>query len=103
MIPDLLLALQTYADDWASGEFWDGLLGPFVDVMGLPLFAALVFVPIGLSYYLFQGSMIMPLIMLVLIGGVTIALAPNPVIIASGIAFILTLAGAGYMIYQYRR
>lgn len=103
MIPKLLIALQTYADKWASGEFWEGMLNPFVDVMGLPLFAALVFAPIGLSYYLFQGSMIMPLIMMVLVGSVTIALAPNPVIVGAGIAFVLTLAGAGYMIYQYRR
>ncbi len=103
MIGELLIVLQSYAEEWGSGEFWDAILGPFVDVMGLPLFAALIFAPIGLSYYLFQGSMIMPLIMLVLVGGVTIALAPNPVVVGAGIAFVLTLAGAGYMVYQYRR
>lgn len=99
----LLTALQSYGDLWTSGNFWEAITGPFADLMGLPAFAMVFFGTITVAYYLFQGSAIMPVIMLILAGGVTVALAPSPVVRFAGIAFILTVAGAGYMIYQYRR
>jgi hypothetical protein len=98
-----LTALQSYGDLWTSGEFWEAITGPYVDLMGLPAFAMLFFGSVSLAYYLFQGSFIMPVIMMILAGSVTVALAPNPVVRFAGIAFILTVAGAGYMLYQYRR
>jgi len=100
MIGELLIVLQSYAEEWGSGEFWDAILGPFVDVLGIPLSALMFFGAIGVSYYAVSGRATMPVIMLILIGGVTLSFAPPSAARFGVIVLILGLAAIGYLAWR---
>ncbi|MFD1515694.1 hypothetical protein [Halomarina rubra] len=91
--------MQEYADQWQAGEFWDALLGPFVDTLGLPMFALLFFGPLGFAYYNYGGSARITMVLLMICGGLTIALAPPAVARFAVIGLVLALAAVGYIIY----
>lgn len=89
-----------YADGFTSGEFFQTIVDVFADKLTLPILALLVFGSIGMSYYQVQRSPIIPIIMLVLIGGVTIAAAPGSIGVAVVLLFVLGMAGIGWSFYQ---
>jgi hypothetical protein len=84
-------------------NFFETLISPFVSTLGIPLTALMIFGSIGLAYYQVQGSIIIPVIMLILVGGVTIGRAPQ----SAGNAIIgmatLAVASLGYILYTRAR
>jgi hypothetical protein len=98
-----MIALQAaggYVNDLLAGEVFQGLIGPFVDVLGIPLSALMFFGAIGVSYYAVSGRATMPVIMLILIGGVTLSFAPPSAARFGVIVLILGLAAIGYLAWR---
>jgi len=99
----LLHASGCYLSDWLAGNVFEALSGPFLDTVGVPMAALLFFGAIGASYYANSGKVIMPVIMLILIGGVTMAFAPPSAARFAIIVLILGLTAAGYLLWQQAR
>lgn len=98
-----MIALQAaggYVSDLLAGDVFQGLIGPFVDVLGIPLSALMFFGAIGTSYYAVSGRATMPVIMLILIGGVTLSFAPPSAARFGVIVLILGLAAIGYLAWR---
>lgn len=83
-----------------TGNFFEAVISPFVDTMGVSVFALLVFGAIGLAYYQVQRSFIIPVICLILVGGVTIGRAPQSAGNAIVALFIVATTALGYIIFQ---
>jgi len=95
--------LQTAIDQMLNGEIFQALISPFVDTLGIPLFALFVFGSIGVSYYAVSGRVVMPVIMMILIGGVTLEYAPPSSARFGIIVLILGLASIAYLAWQRAR
>lgn len=99
----LLQAQGGYVDDLLAGDVFQALAGPFIDTLGLPLTAMIYFGAIGTAYYAVSGRPVMPAIMTILIGGVTLRYAPPAVGRFAVIALILTLTSVGYLAWRRAR
>lgn len=95
--------LQVSAAQRIRENFFEAILYPFTSTLGEPLLALIVFGGIGLAYYQVQRSMIIPVIMLVLVGSVTLARAPSSAGNAIVAMTVLGLASMGYIIYTRAR
>jgi len=86
-----------------ANNFFETLISPFAETLGIPLTALMVFGSIGLAFYQVQQSIIIPLVTLVLVGGVTLSRAPQ----SAGNAIIgmatLAVASLGYILYTRAR
>jgi hypothetical protein len=96
------IALQT-AGERLKDNFFEAILYPFTSTLGEPLLALLIFGTIGLAYYQVQRSVIIPVIMLILVGGVTLSRAPSSAGNAIVAMSVLALASMGYIIYTRAR
>jgi hypothetical protein len=94
--------LQTLTDELET-NFFETLIGPFVSTLGIPMTALMVFGGIGLAYYQVQRSVIIPVIMLILVGSVTIGQAPSSAGTAIVALSVVALASIGYIIYTRTR
>jgi hypothetical protein len=92
-----------YVDDLISGEIFQALIGPFVDTLGIPLVALMFFGAIGTAYYAVSGRSTMPVIMIILIGGVTLGFAPPSTARFGIIVLVLGLTSIGYLAYRRAR
>jgi hypothetical protein len=94
------IILQTLRDQLADGRIFEAIVGGLTGALPLPVVALLVFGSIGASYYLVQQRVIIPVIMTILVGGVTIARVPSG--FAQGLlaVFVLVLGGAVYVLLQ---
>jgi len=95
-----LQASGGYIDDLLAGDVFQGLAGPFLDTVGLPMAALLFFGGIGASYSANPGTAIMPVVMLILVGGVTMAFAPPSAARFGIIILVLGLTSVGYLAWQ---
>jgi len=95
-----LQASGGYIDDLLAGDVFQGLAGPFLDTVGIPMAALLFFGGIGASYYANSGKAIMPVVMLILVGGVTMAFAPPSAARFGIIILVLGLTSVGYLAWQ---
>lgn len=100
MIPTGLL--QTTVDDLTQ-NFFEAIIGPYADVMGVPVLALMVFGSIGLAYYQVQRKAIIPVITLILVGGVTIGFAPQSAGNAIIALVVVATTALGYILYQRAR
>jgi hypothetical protein len=66
----------------------------------LPVVALLLFGSIGLAYYVVQQRIIIPVVMLAIVGGVTIARAPGIFLQAIAGILLVGLAGIGYILFN---
>jgi hypothetical protein len=100
-----LLPIQSggYVDELISGEIFQALIGPFVDLLGIPLTALMFFGAIGTGYYAVSGRATMPVIMLILIGGVTLRFAPPSTARFGIIVLVLGLTSIAYLAYRRAR
>lgn len=94
------MILQTALDKLAKGDVFGFAVEVFSGTVPVPILALLVFGSIGTGYYMTQRSFIIPAVMFLLVGGVTVAQVPLQV--QSGIVALLVLAVAaiGYVILQ---
>jgi|APHM01.1.fsa_nt_gi hypothetical protein len=86
-----------------SQNFFETLISPFVDTLGVPLLSLMVFGSIGLAYYQVQQSIIIPLVSLLLIGSVTITRAPQSARNAIVALATVSIASIGYVLYTRAR
>lgn len=93
-----MILLQSALDRLLEGDIFGVIVDVFGSAMPIPLLATVVFGGIGVSYYVVQRSVAIPLVMFIMIGGTTIARAPT--IFQQGIiaTFILAIAGLGYVL-----
>jgi len=103
MLQTLLLQAGGYADEIVNGEIFQGLIGPFVDVMGIPLTALMFFGSIGTAYYAVSGKATMPVVMMILVGGVTLQFAPPAAARFGIVVLVLGLASIAYLAWQQAR
>ena len=88
------------ADKLVAGELFGFMIEVLTGVVPIEILALLIFGSIGTGYYMVQGTAIMPLIMFILIGSVTIL--EGPVSFTQGIVavFIVAITGIAYIIVQ---
>lgn len=96
----LLQATGGYIDQLLSGDVFKALSGPFLDTMGVPLTALMFFGGIGVAYYAVSGRAVMPVIMTILIGGVTLAFAPPTAQRFAIMTLVLGVTSVGYLAWQ---
>lgn len=95
--------LQTTLDRLVSGDIFQALIQPFVSTLGIPLTALMFFGAIGTAYYAVSGRATMPVIMLILVGGVTLGFAPPSAARFGIIVLVLGLASVAYLAWQRAR
>lgn len=93
----MLLSIQ---DKIADGKIFQAILDGLTSALPLPLVALLTFGTIGAAYYLLQEKVIIPMIMLILVGGITIARAPPGYLAGILGVVIVSLAGFAYIMLQ---
>lgn len=101
MIEQLILELGP--SDLAGGDIFNALMRAFSFKWPIAITAVVLFGSIGGAYYLLQRRVIVPLVMLIVIGGVTISQAPPIYLQGVTAALILTFTGmAYYLINRWR-
>jgi hypothetical protein len=60
----------------AQGQFFDALICPFVDSMGVALAGLMVFGTIGLALYIYSGGIELPLVVGIIVGAGRCRLSP---------------------------
>jgi hypothetical protein len=95
-----LQASGGYLDGLLNGNVFEALSGPFVDTLGVPMAALLFFGGIGAAYYANSGKALMPVVMIILVGGVTLAYAPPAAARFAVITLLLGLASVAYLAWQ---
>jgi hypothetical protein len=98
-----LQASGGYLDGLLNGNVFEALSGPFVDTLGVPMAALLFFGGIGAAYYANSGKALMPVVMIILVGGVTLAYAPPAAARFAVITLLLGLASVAYLAWQQAR
>jgi len=94
------ILLQSLVDRLGDGEFFQVVVEVFTSVIPLPIVAALVFLPVGAAYYIVQRSVIIPVVMVIMVGGATVALAPAGFSTALVGLLVLALGSAAYVLLQ---
>jgi hypothetical protein len=94
------MILQTELDKLAQGDVFGFAVDVFGGTVPIPILALLVFGSIGVGYYMVQRSMIIPAVMFLLVGGVTVAQVPLQVQSGLVALLVLALAAIGYVILQ---
>jgi len=87
-------------DSLLDGDVFGFGLELLTGVMPTPILALLVFGSIGVGYYMVQQSFAIPLIMFILVGGVTIVEAPLSFTQGIVALMVLAIAGIGYTLLQ---
>jgi len=95
--------LQVSAGQRLRENFFEAILYPFTSTLGEPLLALLIFGSIGFAYYQVQRSVIIPIIMLILVGSVTLSRAPSSAGNAIVAMATVALASMGYIIFTRAR
>jgi hypothetical protein len=84
----------------ASGDIFGYLLDLFTQVIPAPILALFVFGAIGVGYYMTQRTVAIPLVMVLMIGGVTLTEFPPSFQSAIGAALVVAIAGLAFIILQ---
>jgi len=87
-------------DQLASGDIFGYLLDLFTQTIPAPILALFVFGAIGVGYYMTQRTVAIPLVMVLMIGGVTLTEFPASFQSAIGAALVVAIAGLAFIILQ---
>lgn len=88
----------TATEKLLEGDVFGFIIDTLTGIIPIPILALLIFGAIGVSFYMTQNSFIIPGIMLMLIGGVTIAEAPPTAFGAIYGVLIIAAAGIGFIV-----
>jgi hypothetical protein len=92
--------MQSGLDKLLNGDVFGAALEAFAGTVPIPIVALLTFGSIGVGYYMVQRSFIIPFVMFILIGGVTVAQVPLQVQSGLVALLVLALAGVGYLLLR---
>jgi hypothetical protein len=87
-------------DRLLDGDVFGFGLELLTGVIPTPILALLVFGSIGVGYYMVQQSFAIPLVMFIMVGGVTIVEAPLSFTQGIVALMVLAIAGIGYTLLQ---
>lgn len=87
---------NTSTADWTSGNWFEGVANPFLELLG-PLFPLILGIGIAGMVMIWSGSMSLPVVLMILIGGMLIPFLPPE---AQMGAQILLLAGIALALYN---
>jgi len=89
-----------YGDEIMNGEVVDAIVSIFADPMGAPLAALIFFGATGAAFYIVQERAIIPVLMIIMIGGTALASIPAPASRAVIMLLLVALAAIIYLLYQ---
>lgn len=100
-----MIPLQSQCEDalrecWTNGEFFDAVWGTYSAPVGPDVVALLVFGVVGLALYAYSGRAIVPAILLILIGAVTVTQVPAVAVQVVGIAGLVVVMVIGYLMWS---
>ena len=86
---------DTYLEFMQNEQFFEAVYCVFGDSVGVLLFPLLVWGAMGSALYIFSGSLIMPLVLTIILGGVLVVQLPaGPVqFVAAVVLFGIALGG----------
>ena len=86
---------DTYLEFMQNEQFFEAVYCVFGDSVGVLLFPLLVWGAMGSALYIFSGSLIMPLVLTIILGGVLVIQLPaGPVqFVAAVVLFGIALGG----------
>jgi hypothetical protein len=87
-----------YLDYWLEAQFADAILCPFQNVLGTQVFTLFVLGGLALGLYIRSDSVSIPLVLAILIGGVVVSSLPSVGLQVLGIAALLSITIAGYLL-----
>lgn len=85
---------QSLVDTLLAGKFFDAVVCPYSESIGLIVFALAVYGAVGLSLYIYSGNAVLPLVLTLILGSVVVTQLPGPAVQIVGV-FVLLLLGAG--------
>jgi hypothetical protein len=89
-----------YADRLLDGEYVDVITDVYTDLLGEPVTALIFFGATGVAFFIYQERAIIPVVMVVLIGGISLStLPPGPSRVVI-ILVLLAIASVVYLMYQ---
>ena len=89
-----------YGDQIINGDVVDAIISIFADPMGAPLAALIFFGATGAAFYITQERAIIPVLMIIMIGGTALAAIPAPASRAVIMLLLVALASIIYLLYQ---
>lgn len=90
------------ADALIAGKFFDAMVCPHSEILGLVVFGLIVYGAVGGSLYLFTGNAVMPLVLTLILGSVVVVNLPGPALQILGVFALLLLAAGGYFLVVSR-
>jgi hypothetical protein len=87
-------------DPLIEGDVFRAVVDVYLAQIPVPILSLLVFGTIGVGYYMVQKSMIIPTVMFLLVGGVTVSRIPVSFQSALLTLVVLGVAGIGYVLLQ---
>jgi hypothetical protein len=96
----LQTATPNPSESLVSGDIFQFVIETFSSSVPIPIVALLVFGSMGVSIYMVTRSMAIPVILFLLIGGVTITQVPLGVQQGLTAALVLAIAIIGYVLLQ---
>jgi len=87
-------------DALVEGDIFGAILEAMTAAVPEPILALIMFGSIGTAYYMVQQRFLIPLIMFLLVGGVTFASAPVSFNQAIVVGAVLAIAGVFYGLLQ---
>jgi hypothetical protein len=107
MNPVLLQLCDTDKPGWeliTQFDFFESIACTYVDPVGLLTTGMLLFGAVGMSIYIRTGSAVIPVVLMLTTGGVTLSVVAAPALAISTIALLVTGAGAiTYLYYRFSR
>jgi hypothetical protein len=76
-----------------DGSFIAGFLCPYIDVVGLLGFGLLVYSAIGTTIYIRTGSVVIPFVLLIMIGGPILSQVASIGVAVATVVILLVLGG----------
>lgn len=92
----MIEVLTSALDHWTAAEFFDAFVARISTTMGFAPFMALVATSIFTSLYWWSKSFVVPTVVLVLLGGVFVAMLPA---VFARAAWLIILLGGGFALF----
>lgn len=84
-----------------DGKFFDAITCAYANEMGGALFALMVFGALAISLNTYSGSVIVPVVLVIIMGSVILVTLPSSAVQLAGIVILLTVTVGGYMMLLY--
>jgi hypothetical protein len=91
---------ETYLEFFQNEQFFDAVYCVYGDSVGVLLFPLLVWGAMGTALYIFSGSLVMPLVLSIILGGVLVVQLPAGPIQFTAAIVLFGIALGGYALVR---